>query len=926
LFPLLGAFVACGSSNDEPPQAPPPAVDAGEDAAESIDPLDFAKAPLSCAYSCPVASTCAETQSPYVCPSAGDWKSIPHEDACGTWDGTYPAVTPGSCTAAGASGEAAKYAGPDLDHPGTIILPDGRRMSPAGQDWVFDESDLSGGLTTLVARVPGTSLVLTVDSGPIDHAVRAIDTAKIGGASTPVTGYVKFALPSTLNSAIAFVAPGEVFVATDDGNVQAMTLDTTTGALTRDDAKSIKLPPSVDPFGKPANWYVGGLAASPDGKRLVVTGVAEHELLIYDVDAASATYGAQVGSVDLGVGETFGAWFDPNDVAGTRVYVSIWGGKSVLDVDVSNPAQPAVMHTYKTDKDPEGLAFIDARYMAVAADLGDSIAIIDRANGAVSTVQVGGANALHGMEPSAVAYDPAAHRLYVTLSGANAIAAYDIDVATTPPTVTPAGELPTAWWPSGIALLDDGSLVVANMRGHGTGPRPLYFDLGDSDIDARMRGSIEHIAAPSAADLTTGSAVVAANDAPSELAGAPTVTCPTNANDFPVPSTNTNGPSSIIKHVFLIVRENKGFDGVFGDLPGVNGEPSYTLKTQPGEMDDIWKNLRALARTFAISDNYYTDAIYSTQGHVWATYGRTNDFNERTWAISGSRRSARAIPGGGVIDVGQPVEGSLFDWLGNNNVEYDILGEIVGSPQQASATHPPIDGKYPGGPFQNIGHVDLEKACHAAGRARVLCNFGSFVYMTLPNDHTFGLSPTNPTPETFCTVNDEATGMFIDALTHSPLWKDSAVFITEDDPSQGGEHVDSHRTPLVVISPWAKRGYVSKTHIDMASLHKLFAHILGIPYNHAIVANASLPLDLFTSTPDYTPYSYSARTRALACGDTTTMAEIGLTLSWDMSDVDEQPGLDAQVTRWMRGVQYDKLPIEIEREIYARTSRDDHRE
>ena len=134
-------------------------------------------------------------------------------------------------------------------------------------------------------------------------------------------------------------------------------------------------------------------------------------------------------------------------------------------------------------------------------------------------------------------------------------------------------------------------------------------------------------------------------------------------------------------------------------------------------MDDIWDNYRTLARTFAISDNYYTDAIYSTQGHVWATYGRTNDFNERTWAISGSGRNAREIPGGGVITVGKPVEGSLFDWLASNGVQYNLAGEIVGSPETDTQMPPAVDGKYPGGPFQNIGSNDLPKACYI-GRAR----------------------------------------------------------------------------------------------------------------------------------------------------------------------------------------------------------------
>jgi glyoxylase-like metal-dependent hydrolase (beta-lactamase superfamily II) len=129
------------------------------------------------------------------------------------------------------------------------------------------------------------------------------------------------------------------------------------------------------------------------------------------------------------------------------------------------------------------------------------------------------------------------------------------------------------------------------------------------------------------------------------------------------------------------------------------------------------------------------------------------------------------------------------------------------------------------------------------------------------------------------------------------------VFITEDDPSQGGEHVDSHRAPLIVLSPWAKHAYVSHTHIDVASLHRLFAHIFGKPYANALVAHAALPLDLFTSTPDFTPYTYAPRTWPLACGNGASTRELHLTESWDFDEPDEQPGLDSQVTRWMRGIQ-----------------------
>jgi hypothetical protein len=380
-----------------------------------------------------------------------------------------------------------------------------------------------------------------------------------------------------------------------------------------------------------------------------------------------------------------------------------------------------------------------------------------------------------------------------------------------------------------------------------------------------------------------------------------------------VPATNTEGPSPVIDHIVFIVRENKSFDAVFGDLPTVEGAPEYAMKAESADMDRVWRNLRDIGRAFTNGDNFYNVAVQSSQGHAWTTYGRTSDICERTWGVA-----SRQVGLCGVGDVGMPEEGSLFDWLGRSDVPYDILGEIVGSPSETPADRDPIDVHYPGGPFQNIGYNDLEKACYTAGRLRVACDLGRFVYMTLPNDHTLGASPENPTPETMCSVNDEATGMVLDALSHSPLWASSLVVITEDDPQQGGDHVDYHRTPLVLASPWIKRGYVSKTHIDAASLHKLFAHVLGLPYPNAIVKNAGLPLDMFTSTPDFAPYTVTPRSWPLACGHDATRSERMLTGSWDFRRVDEQPGLGDQVMRWMRGRQLTEIPPDLQRRIDAR--------
>ncbi len=890
----------------------PGATDAGP---PSPDPVLFASVARSCAYSCPLSPSCTEQTTPYACQNLAAWECMPHAPSCGAWDGSYPPVVAGKCTASAPASDSAKYAGVDPADPTTRILPDGRRMQPAGHAWIFSESDLQGGLTTGIIAIPGTSYVVTVDDGTDDHAVRLIDTTKVGSGSTPVVSYVKYANPSTLNSGLAFRAPDLVLVTTDNGNIQALTLDTGAGTIANDPTRSLTLPAPLDGT---ATFYASGVAVSPDGTRAVVTGVTDPRLLVFDVGAGSSTYGTLLGQVNLGQAETFAVAFDPHDALGTTAYVSMWAGRQVLEVDVSTPSAPALGRSFATAKDPEGMTFLDARFLVVANDLGDSLSIVDRMAGTVSSVSVLASDGYPGVEPIGVAYDATSKRLYVPLAGANAVAAYAVDLTTTPPTLAPSGRLPTSWWPSGVVVLGDGSLAVASMQGDGSGPDPMYFDIGSGAIGDLMRGGIQVIPTPSASDLTSGDAKVAAMNDVAGLAGAPAVTCPAGASDFPLPPTNTAGASPVIQHVFLFIRENKSFDGIFGDLPGVNGEPSYTLKTAAGEMDVIWANYRTLGRTFSIADNFYSDAVYSTQGHMWDTFGRSCDFSERTWAMAGDGRNARAIPGSGTIDVGQPAEGSLFDWLDANGVDYDILGEIVGLPRQPSATHPPIDTGYPGGAFQDIFYNDDEKACHIAGRARVTCDFGSFVYATLPNDHTRGVDPSHPPPETYCAVNDDATGMAVDAISHSPLWASSLIFITEDDPSQGGEHVDSHRTPLIVLSPWVKRGYVSKTHFDVPSLHKMLAHVFGKPYPNTVVAHAALPLDLFTSTPDYTPYVYSPRTFPLSCGAAITKAERRLTSSWDFDDVDEQPGLDRQVMRWMRGQQLESLTPAMERAVESR--------
>jgi hypothetical protein len=408
-----------------------------------------------------------------------------------------------------------------------------------------------------------------------------------------------------------------------------------------------------------------------------------------------------------------------------------------------------------------------------------------------------------------------------------------------------------------------------------------------------------------ASTLTQMTSQVAKNADLANVGGYPTPSCPAGADDFPVPITNTAGASKQIRHVVFVVRENKNFDGVLGDVGGdVDGKADLVLS--PGNMETIWPNFRGIGRAWTILDNYYTDAEYSNQGHVWTTFGRTTDFLERTWmgAAAGYGRDTA----GGLVPVGSAEEGSVFEWLVAQKIDFDILGEGTGLPPvPKDGSRNPLDTYYPG-IVQNVGLEDVTKSCYFAARARVKCDLHAFVYVTLPNDHTFGGGGGNPTPETMIAVNDEATGMLLDALGKSPFWKDTLVIVTEDDPQDGADHVDLHRAPIVFAGPWVKRGYVAHGHYDVASLVKLFAHLEGLPYPNEVVARAPLPLEMFTSTPDFTPWTVVPRKQERAC-NASSSAFAWQASQWDFDEIDEQPGLGAQVRTMLRATPAERGPL-----------------
>ena len=600
------------------------------------------------------------------------------------------------------------------------------------------------------------------------------------------------------------------------------------------------------------------------------------------------------GQIDVGQPDAFTVHFDPNDPTGNTAYASLWRGELsptntaqmyVMQLDVAGMKSTGIV----VDKAPEDMAFLSARYMVVANALGDTLSVVDiPAQKSVLDVPLGVAP---GMEPTTVAFDANNSRLYATLASANGIAVFDVDMTQTPPALTAVGTLPTAWWPTSVTVDSGGALYVTNGKGHGMGTDDVHRGLNMGFPSSLLSGSVQAIPYMTDAQVAAADAEWQSMNVVSKIDGYPTVQCSGAPYDFPVPAENTDGPSAKISHVFFIVRENKTFDDIMGDLPNVDGDPSLVMA--PGQMDAIWPNARSIAQTFSHMDNFYEDAEQSIQGHVWTVFGRSTDYDERRWLIIWGRGELGATAAPGVGDDTSPKEGSIFTDLIANNVTVENMGELIGGLGDFRDIH------WPGG-GTGATVPDTLGACYVAARTRVLCNAKQFTYAWLTNDHGFGLAAGYPNPAIMVAVNDEGTGMFLDGVSHSSIWPESLVIVVEDDPQDGSDHVDQHRSIALFASPWVKRGYVSHGHYDMASIHKLFAHVYGTPYKNGILANAPLPLDLFTSTPDYTPYTYIPRRYSdISCNAAGTSGAMAAQ-DWDFSEPDNQPGLSAQNAEYLR--------------------------
>ncbi len=781
----------------------------------------------------------------------------------------FPEPQEGHCHAVILDERATLTVGPDGE--GGHIIPGGQRLSPVG-----DILEL-GGFPMRALEVPGTSLLLVTDGGRDDEILSVIDT---NGPTVLHEEFFARHSDEALFLGLVLSADGRRLWASGGGSniVLSYDLDHDSGALTPRPDDHILAATEV------ADGYVSGLALSPSG-ILAINLLLGDQLLLWDT-----TRGEEVGRVAFDLSSR------PYDVVlspdGSTAWISLWADAAVAVVDVN---EAELLDVIAVGKNPEGLTLSpDATRLIVSNSDSDSLSVIDTTLAeVVNTHWIVAEDALRGASPSAVRYGPAG-RLFVVNAFENAVDVLQDDGSDG---FLRLGRIPTMWHPTDVTPLANGDVAILTGRHVGTGPNvdPLATDIMDL-----VGGSVAIVRNEEITDdaLVDWELEVTTNN--EWMMGFNGVECPADAeDDFPIPQPGA-GPSPVIDRVVLIVRENKTYDAYFGNLTDADGEPmgrgdpSLTLFVHE-EIEQIIPNTLALARIFASGDNYYSHAEQSLQGHIWTVMGRTTDFVERVWLTTGGR-SFWGIPPMGILPVGYPEEGSAFDYFLRNGLTTTDYGEIVGSATVG------LDPGFPGLAYSYV--PDIEKAEYVESRIIERCRLNNFTYVQLPNDHTQGLRPGAETPRSMIADNDEGVARVVQAISHSTFWPSTVIFIIEDDPQTGGDHIDNHRSPLLVVSPWARRGYVSSVHYDEPSIYRTIQLIFGLEQpNSAIWARAAPMYDLFTSTPDYTPYEVVVRRwpQELNPDDDSAMARQSEAYDW--SEPDEQPGLPQMLWRHLRGTE-----------------------
>jgi YVTN family beta-propeller protein len=646
--------------------------------------------------------------------------------------------------------------------------------------------------------------------------------------------------------------------------------------------------------------FIGGIAVSQDGNRLFAVHVLGTALSMIDLAKHQV-----IRTIKLDA-EPYSALTSSD---GRLVFVSLWGGAKVLTFDAetleSRGEIPVGEHPNAM------LQSRDGSRLFVACANTNAVWAIDLATQR-ATEQIGVAlypKAPPGTTPNALGLSPDGRTLLVANADNNTIAVVDIS---TPGSSRVRGFIPTGWYPTGVTFDRDGKRIFV-LSGKGLspssnprGPQPGARAADGQFIGQMLQGALTEVATPDEPTLealTKRVYDVTAYDDKTKLApaGAPI--------DSPIPG--EVGKPSPIKHVFYIIRENRTYDQVLGDLSQGNGDPTLTLF---GE--NITPNAHALAREFVLLDNFYVDAEVSYDGHAFSTGAYATDVVEKIWPTNYGRRGGIYLSEGGGANrnpygnLSAPAQGYIWDMAKRAGVSVRSYGEFAHRDPQTKrvvASVPGLQGLvHPEYPPWDLSIPDNERVDVWLKEFRQFEKSGQLPRLNiirLGNDHTSGTQPGAWTPTSMVAENDAALGRVVEAISQSRFWKEAAIFVLEDDAQNGPDHVDAHRSPAFAISPFSRRRAVDSTLYTTSGMLRTMELILGLEPMSQYDAAATPMYSAFQPTPDTTPYkALPARVRTDERNASTAWgAEASMRMNLHEADLAPELELNEIVWRSVRG-------------------------
>ena len=586
---------------------------------------------------------------------------------------------------------------------------------------------------------------------------------------------------------------------------------------------------------------------------------------------------------------------------------------SVWTIDLANPDKPVVTAKTKTGtligqmvedfpavggSSPNSLVCND-HYLFVSNGNNDNITVLDiQKHTLVKNIPLSPDPRIQkyrGIIPFGLAISPDGKRLYVAESGLNAVGVINTS------SLEVIGHIPTGWFPAKLKVSPDGrQLIVANAKGYGSGPNGgANFKLGPegSYIGSLMKGSVSVINIPTDEELKALTQKVIDNNF---RFFKPDSTLFAWRKNNPVPL-YPGAATSPIKHIIFISKENRTYDEILGQVSKGDGDStlarygrnisfSNRAKTVTVNNANIMPNHLALAERFAISDNFYVDSDVSADGHRWlvntypnewveattpANYGGNRDYRENSKAPGNLGLNGAA---GAIYPEDYNEAGSIWDHFARHNISYYNFGfGVMFEPADYKKEYKKFGIKLianyplPATLFNNTSHIYPTFNMAIPDQFRIDMFIKEYnekwksgkeelpqvLTVIIPNDHGAGETPSTGYPfrESYLADNDLAVGRFVEFISHTPYWKNTAIFVTEDDAQNGVDHIDAHRSLLMLISPYAKKNHVGHIHQSFGSIFKTFWNILGLPYINQYDAGANDMSEMFTDQPDFSPYN-----------------------------------------------------------------------